>query len=874
MASRKAQTVPATGAKNKSVLVASGVTLGITTRSMARATSATSFTSASTLSREQKHPRHEPLITLASLRAPRGESPRKYSESMLSDADSSDSSAMQVMTIGATSIDEQLAQMNEAIARLTRTVEEKDLQIAALVSRLEPQDDENPNPEDEPQVEKNDAKPEPDQAAALMGSLSIQQLQEMITNTIKAQYEGSSNTSELYSKPYSKKIDALRMPRGYQPPKFMQFDGKGNPKQHVAHFVETCNNAGTEGDYLAKQFVRSLKGNAFEWYTDLEPESINSWEQLEREFLNRFYSTRRTVSMLELTSTKQWKDEPVIDYINRWRTLSLDCKDRLSETSSIEMCIQGMQWGLQYILQGIKPRTFEELATRAHDMELSIAHHGKKEPIANYKNDKVLETKVEKATWKSTKEAMTVNKAPVKIPTRGKAIQTKAFRDQEMRRRTLKELEEKIYPFPDSDVVAMLDDLLDKKVISLPECRRPEEVNHTDNPRYCKFHRFISHPTEKCFVLKDLILKLAQQGKIELDLEDTVAVHTTTIVFESLDPVHLRSMHDHSCQCSSHMAPPTQPSPGASNQDASTGDKKGWTSVTYKKTRKPIPQATRPKDKPKPAPRTSVFERLNYSKPRIAALDRISGRYQNSVFKRLETPTPQRSVFERLSKPKKQSGTARSPPQRSALDRREETKKPSRNRKTTPKGDKLDSLAGKDDVQSLIPSRMKRQSTLEVDTKGPLKVRRRTIIYTGQSSRQRTQEDRTGEKAQEDKEDEILEEDVTSGSVNSKSSPQSLGACSKNMPVKPSEVEGWTYVTPKKLHKKHMSSPQAHQWERGQNSSCSPLKQCESVGDNETLTRRSSIPITMRDIFPEDFFNYSVKAPCYEDCEERLSQIA
>ncbi|KAM2657598.1 hypothetical protein EV1_012940 [Malus domestica] len=149
-------------------------------------------------------------------------------------------------------------------------------------------------------------------------------------------------------------------------------------------------------------------------------------------------------------------------------------------------------------------------------------------------------------------------------------------------------------------------------------------------------------------------------------------------------------------------------------------------------------------------------------------------------------PTPQRSVFERLSKPKKQSGTARSLPQQSALDRLEETKKPSRNRKTTPKGEKLDSLAGKDDVQSLIPSRMKRQATLEVDTKGPLKVRRRTIIYTGQSSRQQTQEDRTEENARED---EILEEDITSGSINSKSSPQSLGACSKNMPVKPSEVE-------------------------------------------------------------------------------------
>ncbi|KAM1304810.1 hypothetical protein ACFX2F_022420 [Malus domestica] len=291
MASRKAQTVPATGAKNKSVLVASGVTLGITTRSKAKAISAASFTSVSTLPREQEHPRHEPVITLASLRASRGESPRKYSESMLSDADSSGSSAMQVMTTGATSIDEQLAQMNEAIARLTRTVEEKDLQIAELVSRLGPQDGENPDPEDDPlkrgageeekpQVEKIDVKPEPDQAAALIGSLSIQQLQEMITNTIKAQYEGSSHTSLFYSKPYSKKIDALKMPMGYQPLKFMQFDGKGNPKQHVAHFVETCNNAGTEGDYLAKQFVRSLKGNAFEWYKDLSPSTTGSnWKE-------------------------------------------------------------------------------------------------------------------------------------------------------------------------------------------------------------------------------------------------------------------------------------------------------------------------------------------------------------------------------------------------------------------------------------------------------------------------------------------------------------------------------------------------------------------------------------------------------------------
>ncbi|KAL0420248.1 UNVERIFIED_CONTAM: hypothetical protein Slati_3047700 [Sesamum latifolium] len=127
------------------------------------------------------------------------------------------------------------------------------------------------------------------------------------------------------------------MPMGCQPPKFQQFDGNGNPKQHVAHFIETCNNVGTYGDHLVKQFVRSLKDNAFDWYTDLESSSIDGWEQLKQEFFNRFYSTRRTISMVELTNSRQWKEEPVIDYINRWMNLSLNCKERLSEASAIKM---------------------------------------------------------------------------------------------------------------------------------------------------------------------------------------------------------------------------------------------------------------------------------------------------------------------------------------------------------------------------------------------------------------------------------------------------------------------------------------------------------------------------------------------------------
>ena len=280
---------------------------------------------------------------------------------------------MPVMMTNTSTMEEKMAEMEQKVILFTKALEEKDIKIATLMNKLEVQDsgESSLGLEHPPSLALKGENARVDKGkggegtsqhghSTSMASIYVQQLQDMITNTIRAQYGGSSTSSLIYSKLYTKCINNMRMPNGYQPPKFLQFDGKGNPKQHIAHFVKTCENTGTQGSLLVKQFVRSLKGNAFDWYTfdwytDLQLESINNCEQLEREFLNRFYSTCRTIGMMELTNTKQWKDEPVIDYINRWHSVSLDCKDRLSEIFAVEMCIQGMHWGFLYILQGIKP---------------------------------------------------------------------------------------------------------------------------------------------------------------------------------------------------------------------------------------------------------------------------------------------------------------------------------------------------------------------------------------------------------------------------------------------------------------------------------------------------------------------------------------
>ncbi|KAL2491453.1 Uncharacterized protein Adt_27081 [Abeliophyllum distichum] len=130
-----------------------------------------------------------------------------------------------------------------------------------------------------------------------------------------------------------------------------------------------------------------------------------------------------TVSLLELVQTKQRKEELVIEYIERWRNLVLNCKECINKVPSIDMSVQGTHWGLLYNLQVNMPYLFEELATHAHDQEIQIARHrGYLSSDLHDKKDPKKEIKRDGKSGKP-KEAMTIstNFSKIRLKSKPKA---------------------------------------------------------------------------------------------------------------------------------------------------------------------------------------------------------------------------------------------------------------------------------------------------------------------------------------------------------------------------------------------------------------------------------------------------------------------
>ncbi|KAK1698879.1 hypothetical protein QYE76_015576 [Lolium multiflorum] len=94
-----------------------------------------------------------------------------------------------------------------------------------------------------------------------------------------------------YSKPYPNEFDLIPLPPKYRLPDFNKFSGTEGASsiEHVSRYLAQLGMA-SASDQLRVRCFSLLTGPAFGWYTSLQPNSVQSWKQLEELFHTQYHS--------------------------------------------------------------------------------------------------------------------------------------------------------------------------------------------------------------------------------------------------------------------------------------------------------------------------------------------------------------------------------------------------------------------------------------------------------------------------------------------------------------------------------------------------------------------------------------------------------
>ena len=134
--------------------------------------------------------------------------------------------------------------------------------------------------------------------------------------------------------PHFPPIDPLVRPRGLPiivsqglpsvdiPSNLPTFYGTKNedPSRHIERFIErVISFLITNQGYWLVWFSTTLEGDAYEWYRDHNEGHFQTWDQLQREFLNEFRpEVDRNMVFKVLMNMRQWREEENSAYIRRF----------------------------------------------------------------------------------------------------------------------------------------------------------------------------------------------------------------------------------------------------------------------------------------------------------------------------------------------------------------------------------------------------------------------------------------------------------------------------------------------------------------------------------------------------------------------------
>nr|ABA93575.1 retrotransposon protein, putative, unclassified [Oryza sativa Japonica Group] len=270
---------------------------------------------------------------------------------------------------------------------------------------------------------------------------------------------------------------AQYQPGGLAQPQFASQYGQFEPMQQQSlGAVQQRPWADVIADVMREQFGLKPK-EAGSLYQQPYPEC---WADLEKQFHSYFYSGVHEMKLSDLTVIKQWHDEPVHEYIQRFREMRNKCFSlSLTDAQLADLAFQGM---VAPIREKFSSEDFDRLS---HLIQKVTLHEHRSD-------DDEDDSEIAAAEWVRSKKVIPCQW----VKSSGK---------------------EERYDFDITKADKIFDLLLREKQIQLPAGHIIPSAEELGKNRYCKWHNSGSHTTNDCKVFRQQIQAAIEGGKIKFD---------------------------------------------------------------------------------------------------------------------------------------------------------------------------------------------------------------------------------------------------------------------------------------------------------------------------------------------------------------------
>ena len=148
-----------------------------------------------------------------------------------------------------------------------------------------------------------------------------------VMNEMKENMRRTNSVKDLVHRtdsPFIALINSYPLPPKFKIPSLDSYDGTCDPFNHIATFKTTMHLQGVSDKIMCKAFPTILKRPARVWFSKIPPNSVSSFEELSKLFVNNFIGGQRHKrSSSSLLTIEQGESESLWSFIIRFNREAL-----------------------------------------------------------------------------------------------------------------------------------------------------------------------------------------------------------------------------------------------------------------------------------------------------------------------------------------------------------------------------------------------------------------------------------------------------------------------------------------------------------------------------------------------------------------------